>query len=70
MDDTSSNNRYNADRAASTIRVVTKEDCPLSCPMPNQDLWDAHPRVYLAIEVEKEVICPYCGIQYILKDKE
>lgn len=47
---------------------VTRADLPLSCPMPNQKLWDAHPRVYLAIDKSGEEMCPYCGAHYRLVD--
>jgi uncharacterized Zn-finger protein len=46
---------------------VTIDDLPLSCPMPNMSLWDAHPRVYLPIEEAGEVTCPYCSAFYKLK---
>ncbi|MEO8670661.1 MAG: zinc-finger domain-containing protein [Tahibacter sp.] len=47
---------------------VTRADLPLSCPMPGMRLWDAHPKVYLAIEDEGgESVCPYCGAHYVLK---
>lgn len=49
---------------------VTKDDLPLSCPMPNMRLWDAHPRVYLPIAETGREICPYCSAVYILKDFE
>ena len=47
--------------------VITVDDLPLSCPMPNMPLWDAHPRVYLPIEEAGEVVCPYCNSVYTLK---
>lgn len=47
---------------------VTYDDLPLSCPLPNMRLWDAHPRVYLPIEVTGFEKCPYCGAEYTLKD--
>ena len=47
---------------------VTRQDLPLSCPMPNMRIWDAHPRVYLPIEETGNVECPYCGAEYFLKD--
>ena len=55
---------------ASTRRryKITQEDLPLSCPMPEDRLWDAHPRVYLPIESEGHFVCPYCEAEYILKD--
>ena len=45
---------------------VQQKDLPLSCPMPSMALWNAHPKVYLPIEVTKEAICPYCSAHYIL----
>ena len=47
---------------------VTSADLPLSCPMPNMRLWDAHPRVYLPIEATGHVVCPYCDAEYFLKN--
>lgn len=49
---------------------VTRSDLPLSCPQRDMRVWDAHPRVYLPIEESKEVVCPYCGAEYFLKDGE
>ena len=59
--------------AAKTSKVhtryeVTRADLPVHCPMPDQTLWDAHPRVYLPIEETGKAKCPYCGAEYILKD--
>ncbi|MSR00781.1 MAG: zinc-finger domain-containing protein [Gammaproteobacteria bacterium] len=48
---------------------VTHEDLPLSCPMPEMQLWNSHPRVFLSIQSEGEVKCPYCGTEYILVGK-
>lgn len=45
---------------------VSRTDLPLSCPQPNQKLWNAHPRVYLPIEDSGEASCPYCGTHYVL----
>ena len=47
---------------------VSRADLPLSCPQPNQKIWNAHPRVYLPIEESGEASCPYCGTHYTLKD--
>ncbi|MFI4937009.1 MAG: zinc-finger domain-containing protein [Candidatus Berkiellales bacterium] len=47
---------------------VTSKDLPLSCPMPDMILWNAHPRVYLPIEKTGKALCPYCSATYILKD--
>lgn len=60
------------DKQACTKRLyeVTRADIPLSCPMRDMRLWDAHPRVYLPIEATGRAICPYCGAEYVLKDEE
>lgn len=47
---------------------VTRHELPLSCPMQTMRVWDAHPRVYLAIEKTGRAICPYCEAEYVLKD--
>ncbi len=47
---------------------VSRHDLPLCCPMPGQVVWDAHPKVYLPIEEEKHLHCPYCGTEYILSE--
>ena len=48
---------------------VTRADLPLSCPMKEMRLWDAHPRVYLPIEKTGRAICPYCDAEFILKNE-
>lgn len=45
---------------------VTAADLPLHCPMPQQKLWNTHPRVFLSIEATGEAKCPYCGTEYRL----
>ena len=47
---------------------VKRADLPLSCPTPEQMLWDSHPRVYLPIEQTGSASCPYCGAKYRLVD--
>jgi len=46
---------------------VTREDVPLSCPMPQMQLWNSHPRVYLPVEKTGWAKCPYCGAEYTLQ---
>lgn len=48
-----------------TIKIHPK-DLPLSCPMPNQKVWNLHPKVYLPIDKTKDENCPYCGQHYVL----
>lgn len=50
--------------------IVTSGDLPLSCPSSKYRLWDAHPRIYLPIEVTGRETCPYCGAVYILQSTE
>ena len=50
--------------------VVTAADLPLSCPPRDTRVWDAHPRVYLPIEQEGRVVCPYCDAEYILETEK
>jgi len=47
---------------------VTRDDLPLSCPMPGMSLWNSHPKVYLPIEDKGTARCPYCGAEYVLRD--
>jgi len=47
---------------------VTKDDLPLSCPMPAMSVWNSHPKVYLPIEQTGAAKCPYCGAEYHLQD--
>ncbi|HVC49590.1 MAG TPA: zinc-finger domain-containing protein [Burkholderiales bacterium] len=56
------------DQKDNTERVitVTAKDLPLHCPMPNQRLWNSHPRVFLPIEQTGQALCPYCGTSYKL----
>ncbi|HLB56723.1 MAG TPA: zinc-finger domain-containing protein [Coxiellaceae bacterium] len=56
------------EKKACTVRLqkITKKELPLSCPLTNERLWDAHPRVYLDIEKTGHVVCPYCETKYEL----
>ena len=46
---------------------VTAVELPLHCPLPSQQLWNSHPRVFLEIERTGEALCPYCGTRYVLR---
>ncbi len=46
--------------------TVTAVDLPLHCPMPQQKLWNSHPRVFLPLEKTGHAKCPYCGTEYTL----
>jgi uncharacterized Zn-finger protein len=45
---------------------VRQNQLPLCCPLPEQRLWDAHPRVYLSIEETGFAECPYCDAEFHL----
>lgn len=47
---------------------VTKDQLPLSCPGPGAEVWNMHPRVFLAFDRSGVAECPYCGARYQLKD--
>jgi len=48
--------------------TISRQDLPLSCPRPQDEVWNLHPRVYLPIEKTGQVACPYCGARYRLTD--
>ena len=48
---------------------VTREDLPLSCPMPGMSVWNSHPKVYFPIEDKGQAKCPYCGADFVLLGK-
>lgn len=51
-----------------TTYQVSRAELPLSCPMPDQKLWNSHPRVYLPIEETGKATCPYCSANFELLD--
>ena len=50
------------------VHKVRRHELPLSCPADGMVLWNAHPKVYLPLEAESQLDCPYCGTHYILQD--
>lgn len=60
----------NETNSVKRVREITKANLPLSCPLPDEQLWNAHPRVYLPIEETSHEVCPYCNAEYVLKDIE
>lgn len=64
--ETDANNEKLEAANASTVYQVTADQLPLSCPTPEQKLWNSHPRVYLPIEETGEARCPYCSARYLL----
>ena len=49
---------------------VTLKDLPLSCPTPDMQLWNGHPRVFLPIEESHHELCPYCGTEFVLVESK
>ncbi len=49
------------------VRFITKNDLPLSCPLPSASQWSAHPRVFLKLDNDGKAVCPYCSNTYILQ---
>ncbi len=48
--------------------VITADQLPLHCPMPDSSLWNSHPQVYLPIvENGGSATCPYCSAVYTLE---
>ena len=47
---------------------VSRGELPLCCPLPADEVWNMHPRVYLPIEKTGEAVCPYCGAHYVLEE--
>jgi uncharacterized Zn-finger protein len=45
---------------------ISQKDLPLSCPPKDTLIWNQHPRVFLPIEEQGEVVCPYCSAKYVL----
>lgn len=57
----------NTNQQSARVVVVSRSDLPLSCPRPEDEVWNMHPRVFLPIEKTGEATCPYCGTKYQLK---
>lgn len=59
-------------KACANKRVLVKQSqLPLSCPMDDQVLWNAHPKVYLPLKESNgaEIACPYCSTIYVYDKK-
>ncbi|MDB6097076.1 MAG: hypothetical protein JWM09_1354 [Francisellaceae bacterium] len=46
---------------------ITLKDLPLACPGPLQPIWNLHPKIFLKLNAQNQVTCPYCSTHYILK---
>jgi len=59
------NNKINVNNVVIKIKP---NRLPLHCPLPEINLWNQHPKVYLPIDASKKMKCPYCGTEYVLTD--
>ena len=50
--------------------VITPHDLPLHCAGPQNETWNGHPRVFLPIESNSSIECPYCGAVYRLEGED
>ncbi len=57
-----------AQQTRASVVKVSREQLPLSCPLPEEEVWSLHPRVYLPIANSGEAVCPYCSTHYLLID--
>jgi uncharacterized Zn-finger protein len=57
----------NKQNISQQIIDVTASDLPLACPMPDMNLWNAHPKVMIPLGHGGEARCPYCGTLYRFK---
>ncbi|XXQ68763.1 zinc-finger domain-containing protein [Neisseriaceae bacterium B1] len=46
--------------------IITPHDLPLHCSGSQTEAWNGHPRVFLPIESNSSIECPYCGAVYQL----
>ena len=47
--------------------TITPHDLPLHCSGPRNETWSGHPRVFLPIQSNGTIECPYCGTIYKLE---
>lgn len=48
------------------VVVLTPHDLPLYCSGSHTETWNGHPRVFLPIQSNGHIDCPYCGTTYRL----
>ena len=46
--------------------VITPQELPLHCSGPRHETWNGHPRVFLPIQSNGSIECPYCSTIYRL----
>ena len=63
----SEENRMSKQDITRSYIEITAKDLPLTCPMPDMNLWNAHPKVVIPLSHGGEARCPYCGTLYRFK---
>lgn len=46
---------------------ITPSNLPLECFGQHTQLWNGHPRVFLPIQSNSQIECPYCGTVFQLE---
>lgn len=46
---------------------ISPHDLPLHCAGSHTQSWNGHPRVFLPIQSNSQIECPYCGTIYQLE---
>jgi uncharacterized Zn-finger protein len=49
--------------------LVKSQEETIVCPPVDERIWDAHPRVYLKLDENHHIHCPYCGTEFILQEE-
>jgi len=57
-------------KSSAITHTISKQDLPISCPLPSASQWNAHPRVFLTLDEDGKATCPYCSTVYILKQDD
>ena len=71
MQNSTSDQDNNSARKTSTqVHYISKQDLPVSCPLPSASQWNAHPRVFLTLDDDGTATCPYCSTVYILQKED
>lgn len=60
------NSQNTAVKSTNRVVEIQDEDLPLHCPSVQSSKWSEHPKVYLTLDDNGEVSCPYCGTLYKL----
>ncbi len=67
---TSDQEQSSKTKSSGEIHFISKQDLPVSCPLPSASQWNAHPRVFLTLDDDGKATCPYCSTVYILKQED